>query len=323
MILLLSSDVDYSTSVIVQWLRHFGYRSFLRLSPLDFINNNIEILPDKGLFYINGTRFDFSSVNIAWYRRFGEYIKSTHYKIVEQKIDPSAASLLSLELNNITDYFMSLLPNVEMIGSNLRGNTNKLIEIRKAFLAGLNVPYTVIVSDKERLKQALSRNKSLISKSLYNAREIYFGNDVHSMFTADVTSEYIKKLPDTFFPSLIQKKIEKDYEIRIFYINGSIYCMAIISQDNEKTKLDYRRYDIKKPNRFIPCDIDYDTKEKIKVFMKSMNLNIGSLDFIKGLDGELYFLEVNHMGQFGMVDRPCNYGIHKKIAEYLIQKDKI
>lgn len=55
--------------------------------------------------------------------------------------------------------------------------------------------------------------------------------------------------------------------------------------------------------------------------MKLMELNIGSLDFIKGKDGKLYFLEVNYMGQFGMVDYPCNYGIHRSICDYLIKKD--
>lgn len=128
-------------------------------------------------------------------------------------------------------------------------------------------------------------------------------------------------LPDVFFPSLVQEKLEKDYEVRIFYFLGQFFCMAIISQDNPQTKIDFRKYDIKKPNRFVPCEIDFVTKTKIKEFMNNMNLNIGSLDFVKTISGELFFLEVNYMGQFGMVDFPCNYGIHKFIAETLINRD--
>ncbi len=33
-----------------------------------------------------------------------------------------------------------------------------------------------------------------------------------------------------FFPSLFQEKIEKEYELRIFHLNGVNYPMAIFSQ---------------------------------------------------------------------------------------------
>lgn len=56
--------------------------------------------------------------------------------------------------------------------------------------------------------------------------------------------------------------------------------------------------------------------------MEAMELNTGSLDFIIDVNDRIIFLEVNSEGQFGMVDFPCNYGIHKRIAEILIDKDK-
>lgn len=142
------------------------------------------------------------------------------------------------------------------------------------------------------------------------------------MFTTEITENDIGNLPEYFFPSMIQEEILKDFEIRVFYILGKVYSMAIMSQDNPQTMVDFRKYDIQKPNRFIPCDIDSDTKARISLFMDYMNLNVGSLDFIKGKDGRMYFLEVNYMGQFGMVDFPCNYGIHRYICDLLIEKDR-
>jgi glutathione synthase/RimK-type ligase-like ATP-grasp enzyme len=56
--------------------------------------------------------------------------------------------------------------------------------------------------------------------------------------------------------------------------------------------------------------------------MKKLDLNCGSIDLIKGCDGKYYFLEVNPTGQFGMIDFPCNYGLHRKVAEKLIEFDK-
>lgn len=34
--------------------------------------------------------------------------------------------------------------------------------------------------------------------------------------------------------------------------------------------------------------------------------------------GDYYFLEVNPVGQYGMVEFPCNYKLNEKIAKYLI-----
>lgn len=97
--------------------------------------------------------------------------------------------------------------------------------------------------------------------------------------------------------------------------------MAIFSQKDKQTQLDFRRYNWDKPNRYIPYKLDTATKLNINKLMRKLNLNCGSIDMIKGKDGKLYFLEVNPTGQFGMVDFPCNYGLHKLVAEQLIKMD--
>ena len=51
--------------------------------------------------------------------------------------------------------------------------------------------------------------------------------------------------------------------------------------------------------------------------MKLADLDTGSIDMMYSTDGEYYFLEVNPVGQFGMVSYPCNYYIEKEIATIL------
>ena len=53
--------------------------------------------------------------------------------------------------------------------------------------------------------------------------------------------------------------------------------------------------------------------------MKYVNLNTGSIDMIVTKENEYIFLEVNPVGQFGMVSQPCNYYLEKKITEYLMK----
>lgn len=53
--------------------------------------------------------------------------------------------------------------------------------------------------------------------------------------------------------------------------------------------------------------------------MKGLNINMGSVDLLKASDGDIYFLEINPVGQFGLVSNFCNYHLEKN-AEFLLHK---
>lgn len=121
---------------------------------------------------------------------------------------------------------------------------------------------------------------------------------------------------------MIQEKIDKAYELRIFYLCGEIFGMAIFSQSIDQTRVDFRKYNWEKPNRYEPVSVPKELKDKIKLLMNVLKLNTGSLDFIKAKDGNYYFLEINPTGQFGMMEGPCNYPLHKRVAQVLVAMDK-
>jgi len=95
--------------------------------------------------------------------------------------------------------------------------------------------------------------------------------------------------------------------------------MAIFSQSDAKTKVDFRNYNDEKPNRMVPYKLPCDIEKKIDVFMKKINLNNGSIDFILTEKNEYFFLEVNPAGQYGMIEQACFYGLDEKIAKILCQ----
>jgi hypothetical protein len=57
--------------------------------------------------------------------------------------------------------------------------------------------------------------------------------------------------------------------------------------------------------------------------MYHLRLETGSIDLIHTPDGRDVFLEVNPVGQFGMVSIPCNYGLERKVADLLMQKETV
>lgn len=142
------------------------------------------------------------------------------------------------------------------------------------------------------------------------------------MYTTLIEEEHLHKIPNCFLPSMIQKAIPKQFEVRVFFLMGECYSMAIMSQDDKDTKTDYRKYNFGNPNRFLPFQLPEDIKKKVVDLMARLSLNTGSIDFILTPENEYVFLEVNPTGQFGMVDYSCNYGLHEKVANLLISKDK-
>jgi glutathione synthase/RimK-type ligase-like ATP-grasp enzyme len=93
--------------------------------------------------------------------------------------------------------------------------------------------------------------------------------------------------------------------------------MSIFSQNDEQTKVDFRDYNIERPNRTVPYKLPKDIEDKLSLFMSRMELDTGSIDIIVTPDMEYVFLEVNPVGQYGMTSLPCNYYLDEKIAKCL------
>jgi glutathione synthase/RimK-type ligase-like ATP-grasp enzyme len=116
---------------------------------------------------------------------------------------------------------------------------------------------------------------------------------------------------------LLQEKLDKKYELRVFFLNEEFYAMAIFSQNASDTSVDFRNYKDKKQNRTVPYTLPYNIHVCLLKFVKETNLNTGSIDIVVTTDNRFVFLEVNPVGQFGMVSYPCNYHLEKKVATYL------
>jgi glutathione synthase/RimK-type ligase-like ATP-grasp enzyme len=128
----------------------------------------------------------------------------------------------------------------------------------------------------------------------------------------------IEELPLNFHPTLFQEYIEKVFEIRSFYLNGLFYSSAIMSQNDRQTQIDFRNYNHTKPNRTPPYKLPNELENKLQKLMFDLNLNSGSIDLLVDKYGNYVFLEVNPIGQFAQVSKPCNYYLEEMIANSLI-----
>jgi len=320
MILIFSYSGDLSTDYVIDWLNFYKHPVY-RLNSDDFYDSDISVDIKKNEILINGNTLPLKLINAVWFRKFG--LKKDFKLLNNKSIDSKHLFQLCDENYIMFDLITYLLKNKKWLTNPDKSRLNKGIVLKEAQLCGLNIPNTIFTNNKNDIINLKSNCKELIFKSTFDP--IFFEEDkiCYSMYTKKLSNNLLDYyMPDKFGFTIIQDLIDKKYEIRSFYLNGKFYSMAIFSQDDNQTKIDFRNYNMQKPNRTMPYVLPRDIVAKLNLLLKKLGLNCASIDLLRNIDGEYIFLEINPVGQFGMVDFPCNYGIHKKIALELIQFDK-
>jgi len=351
MILILGqSSLDFPTEYVHDWLKYFKVEC-KRINGSDLISHfNFSLSLDfssKSLHW-NSLSFDVSNISAVWIRRWMnfEYFKKIDLsgKIVTDiaqqlhvtdisckgmEASISMLAILTLEVNEqlerefraLSHYFFELLKGKPTLGLSYYSgkDPSKATQLLLAQEAGLVVPATIITDSRERLKGFLEKNSKVICKNLSEIGFFHFFNSSSATYTTLLSEDEIEKLPEKFYPSLFQEAIDKEFEIRVFFLDETLYSMAIFSANDKKTEIDFRRYNYSKPNRMVPMLLPASIEQKIREFMHKAKLTTGSLDLIYSTKGEYVFLEVNPGGQFSMVSYPCNYYLEKKVAQHLIK----
>lgn len=321
-IMILSESSDKSTDLVCHWLHHWNV-PFLRLNKENEINPIINIEYSNTCIKVhilkNGTIYDFSNIKKTWFRRgyfLFRYIKDIPTLPLET--NKSIKEYLACEGKTIENYLYYYLNKGITINYPSNYNYNKLIALNEAQKVGLLVPQFLLSVNPDKMKAFVFKEGDCISKSIQDMNGIEINNTcifIGNTIRVDTNSI----CPRGHWYSLLQKEIKKKYELRIFYFKGKIYTMAIFSQMNEDSYLDFRDVDVNgpHPNRMVPYNLSAEMAGKIRKLMRNLKLESGSIDIIVDKNNKYYFLEVNPVGQFNFVSEICNYNIEKDIANFL------
>lgn len=322
MILIISEYFDSITEKVIDYLL-INEVPFIRINLSDDVTDFNLDFGGKDIrcsFSVKNNAFDIKNINFFWYRRGDISLNFNNYSYGLSNNNNNFHILIK-EWKAIKDMFFSFFPKDKSLGSlNSELDNNKLTDIHLACSVGLKTPQTYIVSSKNTLKNIMNRHEKIITKNTINANSIFLGDDKYRFAKTVLIGENdVARLDDYFFPSIVQEYIEKLYEVRVFYIKGSFYPMAIFSQSNLKTKLDYRNYDFEKFNRSVPFRLPIPIIRKLEKLMNLIKLDTGSIDILVSTKNEFIFLEVNPAGQFDWVSNCCNYHIENKIYSLIIK----
>lgn len=332
MILIISHDaIDEPTNDVIDWLSFYNV-NFLRINGDDFyLNKNFAIDYEKKTIRFEGNLINVKDVKAILFRRWisrpttiiSEF-KKNNFGVFEGFFLENFLVYLKSELTSISTSLFSLFEEKKFIPSYKlsRGQLNKFNVLLEAEMIGIKIPKSIIASSKKEVLDKVENGMEFITKSIKDADFIFYNNNLIDLYTKSLTVDDITNLKETFFPTLFQEKIDKQFEIRIFYLYNKFYSMAIFSQNDSKTSVDFRNYNRERPNRYIPFKLPLEVEIKIKKLMTKIGLNTGSIDMIYSNDNEFIFLEVNPVGQLGMVSKNCNFPIEKELALNLIKNGR-
>ncbi|MCK6648933.1 MAG: grasp-with-spasm system ATP-grasp peptide maturase [Bacteroidia bacterium] len=334
MILILSENDDLATNDVIEWLTYYEI-PYVRINETTKVKfENIRISNDETYWELNlselhkdsSIAINSNQITGFWYRRgyIGVEIdfKQKQTNNSEKKILPYLIDHINYNQKDLIDYVYYCLSKKTSIGKYSDNFISKLKMLTVAVNVGLKVPDTHIISSKDNLSELKSKYNNIITKGIKsNGFNVGF-EVIASSLTQKIELSEFSKISDHFSPSLIQNYIEKEFELRIFYLCKKCYCVAIFSQNDKQTHIDFRNYNEKSPNRIVPYTIPEELNEKIIRLMKALELNSGSLDFIYSKKNEYVFLEVNPVGQFTWISKKCNLQLDKEIAQYFMKYEK-
>ncbi|ANF50075.1 hypothetical protein A0O34_05925 [Chryseobacterium glaciei] len=308
MILIFSNKADTSTDLVISWLKKFNV-PFLRLNEdfydsleIDFSENNISF---HGISQ--------KEISVIWFRKTPAIFDDSEMHNISKKINNNVNIFIEKESKTIREYIFKTLresSHIKWLTSPFSLTQNKLMQMQVAKKEGLEIPPSFIVNSKEQLKSILEKEGELITKPMENCVNIFFKERAIGMKTTLINN--LNNIPDSFAPALVQKRINKKYEIRTFYILGKFFSTKIVEKDFNE--VDHRLSLIDFSSRYEIYNLPKEIENKIKNVLSVFSLNCSSIDLIVDENGNYIFLEINPTGQFTYHSFFNNTYLEKEIA---------
>lgn len=321
MLLIFLDSNENGVANVCRWLDFYNRKYILvyETDIIEFIYTSLQ--SDEFIFKINNNIIKSSAIDSIWFRKIPFKLAECSSDLVDNNplLNNIFKTYLNLELNTLSEYLNVIChAKVKTLGNSNTLYVNKLLQLFYAQKVGLKIPQTEIITNADDFSEKFG-NSGAITKGIYDTFLFNAGSFNGTAKTSLIKMKDISVWsPKTILPSLFQSYIEKIFEIRSFFFNGAFYSMAIFSQSNEKTKIDFRNYDMVNPNRMVPFILPENIENKLQQMLSYLKIDTGSFDLIYGLDEEYYFLEVNPVGQFDFVSGMCNYNIEKTVSKHFI-----
>jgi MvdC family ATP-grasp ribosomal peptide maturase len=235
-------------------------------------------------------------------------------------LDPQYQQACAKESRATLEGFWDSLRDANWVDNLERINSaqNKLYQLRVASELGLIIPQTLITNKAESAREFFQQvNGKMVSK-LLTALSHSMESTSFFLYTSLVKEEDLENAESLrYCPMVFQELIPKQQELRVVYVNGKVFVGALNSSTYEGSTVDWRAPNVE-VGAWQHHQLPDELLRLLQAFMGKLGLLFGAFDFIVTPSGDYVFLEVNPLGEWGMLERDLDLPISNAIADALI-----
>ena len=320
MLLILSAPGDTHSEAVEQILSRRGV-PFVHWNQAGFPEQDTVTLryDSSGLrsqvLVKGGESIDLREVSTTYVRRHA------HPDVRRPFDDPVARAYVETEARSLLNATAELIDGRWVPGPvrALYWAGDKSWQLRLAPRLGFEIPPTLISNDpSEFLEFYREHNGKLICKALdFPHFPSADGADTW-VFTTQLVTPRGAGYADSvrYCPAIYQAYVPKQLELRVTVVGERVFACAIHSQETERTRYDWRRYDLEHtPHRVH--ELPEEIRERCVRIVRELGLCYGAMDLVLTPDGRYVFLEVNPMGQYLWIEKITGMPISEAICDLL------
>lgn len=320
MILIITNKKDYTADYLILKLKERNI-DFFRLNTEDFPQSIDLVLNvnDKGINgYLNTPQkiIQVDEISSAWYRR------PLPSNLETKELEHAAKEFIRVESEETLVGLWKILPCFWVsYPDNIRAAESKIWQLKLASEIGFAIPQTLITNSSWEARTFFNEIDSIIYKPQRHGRIIQNGS-TSFIYTSIVKKQHMNQIESNrFAPSLFQKHVQKNLELRITVVGEKTFAVEIYSQEVIEALYDWRRADtgklLHRPHR-----LREDIKSKCISLVKKLGLRFGAIDMILTPQGEYVFLEINPNGQWAWIQELCpELQIREALIDLLVNGD--
>lgn len=268
---------------------------------------SILVLPD-------GSVCDSARIAAVWMRR-------VFPPRLPEDIDPLLVPGCHAESSAALTGFLGQLSHarfLDPLASVLEAN-DKVRQLRCALQHGLKIPPTLISNDPARVRRFFAACEGRVIAKMLHALSYSMWPAPLSVPTSEVRQEDLRHLDSlSLSPMVFQERMEKGLELRVAYVGGQCFVGGIDARASPDGHIDWRRAQPQDCG-WQKAQLPEEEQGKLHRLMQSLGLRFGAVDYIRTPGNDHVFLEVNPVGEWGMLEKSLGLPIAEAIARELTQ----
>ncbi|WP_405056927.1 ATP-grasp ribosomal peptide maturase [Kribbella sp. NBC_01505] len=309
---MLTEVCDPTADFVLEHLNQRGV-GFWRLDPGDFPDSiDLSAIFDRSWFgeVLGPLRFvELADVRAIYYRR------PSGFK-VPNGMPEAEAKFVRSQARHALFGVLAGLPDVTWLNNpgRMADARVKPYQLAVAARVGLTVPRTLVTNRPDDVVSFGKRVGRIVTKSLSTI--VYEDADEGRglLYTSEVPEADWGHPGIAVTAHLFQEVVERDYEVRLTYVDGQCFAAAI-KPDDPNGAVDIRAHS--RAVTYRETRVPSEVQKAVGEMMKRLGLLFGAFDFIVRPDGSWVFIEVNPNGQWAWIEQETGLPISAALADIL------